>query len=958
MKVPANKGTLLLKHSQIVIHWIDGKTESFPLVDEKTRIGRGKVGNEVPVPDVFQSVSRQHLEIRREKAGYRLIDLGSRNGTLVNNIYAKDIYLKDGDEIRIGQDEQGQQIKIVFQMGSEALLHEITSEDHAVTLPPTSGLESDVPKDIPYFKIRWQNGSTNYFPIAKDRIIIGRGVEADLRVPENLRFVSGQHAEVQKEAAGYFIRDLNSTNGTLVNNQLLRPDKDYAIGNESIIRIGDDNYGVSIGITFYNPKETANSVVGFIQAAQATQIAKTSMLLIGRLDNCDIVLDSPEVSRRHAVIRQVGDAYAIEDLDSSNGTYVNDAPVKQIQLNEGDLIQISNFRLLFQGGLLVPYQTSGMRLDASNLTKDVKTKNGMLRILDNIDLSVLPREFVALVGGSGAGKSTLLNALIGVRRGTGEVKLNGYDFYEEYESFRAQLGYVPQSDILHTSLTVEKALDYATRLRLPSNLSHDERMRRIDMVLDTVSMNTEAIRKTRISNLSGGQRKRVSIAAELLADPKLIFLDEATSGLDPGLEKKMMHTLRRMADEGRTVVLITHATDNIVQTDHVAFLSEGKLVYFGPSEEALNFFEVDEFADIYERIDHKGEEWRQIFEEKKPEQHKKYILDRKTSLLSAPKRALPKVSFGFADFFRQLIVLIQRSLSVLFSDPVTMALMLLLFPVTATLQLVIAKPDILTGNLAILADPVLAAKSMLESYTPFPHTNTFVFVMGLEAVLTGLFVPSNDLVKERSIYLRERMVNLRILPYLLNKVAIYSVFVVIQVVLYLVIVSFGVDIPKKGLYLNGYLEIFLTLYLTMMAGISFGLIISAVSKSTEMAIYILTMMLFFQFFFAGAVFDLRGNKFEPMSYLSTTRWSLTALGVTINMNQIAESTILCNDIPEDPLDPNSALKTVCFNYPDATDDLRLNYADDQLLKSWFVLAGMTVLFLTITWFLIRRVDLT
>jgi len=295
-------------------------------------------------------------------------------------------------------------------------------------------------------------------------------------------------------------------------------------------------------------------------------------------------------------------------------------------------------------------------------------------------------------------------------------------------------------------------------------------------------------------------------------------------------------------------------------------------------------------------------------------------------------------------------------LSVLFSDPITLALMLLLFPVTATLQLVIAKPDILTGNLSILADPVNAAKTLLESYTPFPGTNTFVFVMGLEAVLTGLFVPSNDLVKERSIYLRERMVNLKVLPYLLNKVAIYSVFVVIQVTLYLLIVSFGVDFPEKGLYFNGTLEIFITLYLTMMAGISFGLIISAVSKSTEMAIYILTMMLFFQFFFAGAVFDLRGNKFEPMSYLSTTRWSLTALGVTINMNQIAESTILCNDVPSNPLDPNSATKTVCFHYPDAKDDLRLNYADDQLLTSWFVLAGMTVLFLAVTWLLIRRVD--
>jgi ABC-type multidrug transport system ATPase subunit len=680
------------------------------------------------------------------------------------------------------------------------------------------------------------------------------------------------------------------------------------------------------------------------------------MLLIGRLENCDLTLDSPEVSRRHAMVRQVGESYTIDDLDSSNGTYLNDEPIKRAELHEGDLIRISKYILLFQSGQLVPYESSGMRLDVSGLSKDVKTKQGKRRILDDVNLSVLPREFIALVGGSRAGKSTLLNALIGIRRGDGLVRLNGYDFYKDYESFRSQLGYVPQSDILHTSLTVEIALDYAARLRLPSNLTPDERARRINAVLDTVSMNAEAIRKTRISQLSGGQRKRVSIAAELLADPKLIYLDEATSGLDPGLEKKMMHTLRRMADEGRTVVLITHATDNIVQTDHVAFLSEGKLVYFGPSNEALEFFEVEEFADIYERIDRKGEEWRKVFEEKKPEQHRKYIQERQKNIASTPRRTLPKAKFGMADFFRQLLVLTQRALSVLASDPITLFLMLLLFPVTATLQLVIARPDILTGNLAILADPVAAAKTMIESYTPFQHTNTFVFMMGLEAVLTGLFVPSNDLVKERSVFLRERMVNLKILPYLLSKVLIYSVFVIIQVLLYLIIISFGVDIPTRGLYFNGYLELFITLYLTMMAGISFGLIISAVSKSTEMAIYIVTMMLFFQFFFAGAVFDLRGNRFEPISYLSTTRWSLTALGVTIDMNKIAESTILCNEVPENPLDPNSALKTVCFNYPDAKDDLRLTYNDVQLTKSWAVLAGMTLLFLIITWVLLRRED--
>jgi ABC-type multidrug transport system ATPase subunit/pSer/pThr/pTyr-binding forkhead associated (FHA) protein len=944
--------TLLLRHTQLVVHWTDGSRETFRL-GERTRVGRGRSGNDIAVPDTYQSVSRQHLEIRREKDGYRLIDLGSRNGVLVNGIYAKDMYLRNGDEIRIGQDEKGQQIRMEFQLGSEALVSQIATEAYATT-PSSTSLAAEELLNRAYLKIRWHTGKISYFSLQKDKILIGRSSEADLRIPETLGFVSSRHAEILETDAGFVIRDLNSTNGTLLNNQPLEPDHLYLLGNEAIIRLGDDEYGVSVGMTFIHPASQARGLDGFLQSAPATEIAKVEQVLIGRLPNCDLVLDHPEVSRKHALVRRRGDRYLLEDLDSSNGTYLNDKPIKQAELQEGDLIQIGKFLLLFQGGQLVPYTSSGMRVDAARLSKDVRSKGGKRRILDNVNLSVLPCEFIALVGGSGAGKSTLLNALIGIGRGEGQVKLNGHDFYREYERFRAQLGYVPQSDILHPSLTVEKAMEYAARLRLPANLTPGERKSRIDAVLETVSMNRETIRRTRISNLSGGQQKRVSIAAELLADPKLIYLDEATSGLDPGLEKKMIHTLRRMADEGRTVVLVTHATNNIVQTDHIAFLSEGKLVYFGPSEEALSFFEVDDFADIYERIDHKGDEWRQIFEVKKPAQYRKYVQERQKSLTSAPTRALNKTGFGSGDFFQQLLVLPQRSLSVLFSDPVTLFLMLLLFPIIATLQLVIARPDILTGNLSILADPVAAAQTMTASYTPFPYTNTFVFMSGLEAVLTGMFVPLNELVKERSIFLRERMVGLKVLPYLWSKVFIYGVFAFIQVVLYLIILSLGVDIPEKGLYFNGYLEMFITLYLAMLAGIGFGLIISAVSKSTEMAIYILTMMLFFQFFFAGAIFDLRGNRFEPLSYLSTTRWALTALGVTVDMNQITESTILCNDAPEDPLAPNGAKKTVCFNYPEAKDDLRLPYDDAQLGRSWAALIGMMFLFFGITWVLLIR----
>jgi hypothetical protein len=188
------------------------------------------------------------------------------------------------------------------------------------------------------------------------------------------------------------------------------------------------------------------------------------------------------------------------------------------------------------------------------------------------------------------------------------------------------------------------------------------------------------------------------------------------------------------------------------------------------------------------------------------------------------------------------------------------------------------------------------------------------------------------------------MLNIKTSSYLLSKILIYSAFAIVQVFLYMLILSLGVDFPAKGLYFNGALEIFITLLFTMLAGIGLGLVISALSRSGEMAMYILAGVMIFQVFFAGAVFDLRGNSFEPLSYLSTTRWSTTALGVTMDMNKVAESTILCNEA------------SGCFNTPDTKNDLRLTYDDGELVKSWAVLAGMTFLFLVVTWTLLGRDD--
>lgn len=944
------KGTQLLKHTQLIIRFPDGKEEKHSLIETVTRIGRAE-GNDIVIPQTFKSISREHLEIRREGGQYIAVNLGSDNGIFINGQREEEAKLSDNDEMTIGLAEHGDEIHIRFEMGTGALIADSTS---TITEETSFNLLSSEPIGVPYLSIRSPKGEISFGAVYKESTLIGRSSDADIRMPDGYGFVSSRHFELRKKGNAFTIIDLGSTNGTLLNNQPLLANAPTELYDNAIIRIGDESFGVSLGITFFNPYEEARPVDGFSIAAPSVMMEVEKAITIGRHAESDVFLDAPDVSRQHASLIKREQAAILNDLGSSNGTFVNGQLIQSIELHDGDIIRIGNFLLSFQNGEITPYQSNGMRMDVSGLSKEVNTQKGKLRILDDISLSVLPREFVAIVGGSGAGKTTLLNALVGIRPGDGDVKLNGQDFYKDYEHFRAQLGYVPQNDILHTTLTVEKALDYTVRLRLPASVSVDERNRRIETVLETVSMNTKTIRQTRIGNLSGGQRKRVSIAAELLADPKLIYLDEATSGLDPGLEKKMMHTLRRMADEGRTVMLITHATDNIVQADHVAFISQGKLVFFGPSQEALDFFEVEDFADIYEKIERNGEAWREVFIKEKPEAFKKYVQARKENALAMPKQELPKIKFGLGDLLRQFKVLTQRSINVLFSDPITLLLMLLLLPLTGTLQLIIGSTEILTGNLAILADPAAAAKTMTENYVPFSGTNTFVFVMGLEAVLTGLFVPSNDLVKERGIYLRERMVNLKVLPYLLSKAAIYSVFVLIQVALYLLILSFGVDFPEEGLYTNGMLEIFITLFLTMMAGISFGFIVSAISRNTEMAIYVLVILLFFQFFFAGTVFDLRDNAFEPMSYFTTTRWSLTALGVSIDMPELVESTILCAEVPEKPLDPNSDMKTVCENYPEAKDDLMLNYDDDMLLKSWAVLGGMSIFYLLITGILLAR----
>jgi len=241
---------------------------------------------------------------------------------------------------------------------------------------------------------------------------------------------------------------------------------------------------------------------------------------------------------------------------------------------------------------------TAIRLDAQGLSKSVDGT----KILSDVSLSIHPGEFIGLLGPSGAGKSTLLTALNGFRpAGRGRVLLNGTNLYEKFDRFRSLLGYVPQDDIVHTSLSVSKALYYSALLRLPPAEREDAIKQKVMEIIRILGLEAQA--KTKVKKLSGGQRKRVSLGIELLTSPPLLFLDEPTSGLDPGLEERMMQLFHKLSREGRTVILTTHIMESLSLLDLVAILNKGWLVFYGPPELALSTFNVAEFSDIYNKLE-------------------------------------------------------------------------------------------------------------------------------------------------------------------------------------------------------------------------------------------------------------------------------------------------------------------------------------------------------------------
>lgn len=594
--------------------------------------------------------------------------------------------------------------------------------------------------------------------------------------------------------------------------------------------------------------------------------------IVGRARDADLILDSPMVSAHHAELRRTEIGYVLKDLGSSNGTFLDGRRIDEARLSPGQQIYIGPCRLTFDGHTLREFDERGqVRIDALDVVFHPPTAHRP--ILNHITLSLQPREFVALVGTSGAGKSTLLKCLIGQRTPTsGSVLYNGLPA----ESFRHLLGYVPQDDIVHRELTVEAALTYAARLRLPRDTRPQEIARRIDFVLASVDLAHR--RGTRIANLSGGERKRVSVGVELLTEPGVFFLDEPTSGLDPGLEKKAMQLYAQLARQGRTIVLITHATQNIVLCDKVAFLAPGgRLVYYGPPREALEFFGVQDFADIYLKllVADAGPEWEKRFRESRL--YHQYVHTAATSLQPQAPRSVARARThplqALSTSLRQLTVLLARYANLLLSDRTNLTLLLGQAPLIALVLAFLFPADLFRLNQEVTG----------EGKFPIVDGPTVMFTMMVSCLLFGVINACREVVKERSILERERLVNLGLTPYLLSKVLLLGLLGMVQAGVLQLIVTARIELslePADQLLLYAYLAG------ACLGGVLMGLLLSCLAESTEQAMSLVSVILILQIVLSGAFVKPEGMSppIAFLSILSISRWVFAGLGELLNLN--------------------------------------------------------------------------
>ena len=549
-----------------------------------------------------------------------------------------------------------------------------------------------------------------------------------------------------------------------------------------------------------------------------------------------VVLDHPTVSRRHAVFEVAGGNVVLRDLGGTNGTYVNGAQVRGARsLVPGDRIDIGPFELTFDGTALTRvWRVGNVELLVRGVSYDVpgRQASGLpRRILRDANLRIRPSEFVALIGANGSGKSTLMNIMAGrVPPSDGMVLLNDGDLHANFEALKQNIAFVPQQDVLHEQLTLRQALDYAAQLRLPPDTINEQRRAAVNDAARSVDLLDRL--DQRIGALSGGQKKCASLASEILNRPSLLLLDEVTSGLDESTDWEIMRLLRRLADNGMTIIMVTHTLANVAEfCDKIVCMGRGgELTFVGSPPQVLDFFSVNRLGEVFKCTDELGAGyWRAMFEATigAPGNLPTAAAPRSTLRRADPQRLREPVLFTLRRMARQTAILLHRNARLLLCDRRTL--------VMATVQsaLIGGLIGYAFGNFGTGQERVNAENALL-------------LLLGLSAIWLGCNAASKEIVGELAIYRREHDINLSTAAFIGAKYMVSGVFTVLQLaVVYVLAAALAESVPGDRM------EQFLLLAIGAMAGTAIGLVISAFANTRDQATTIVPLALVPQLILAG-----------------------------------------------------------------------------------------------------------
>lgn len=912
-------------------------------------------------------VSGTHAKIVNENGVLTVQDMGSTNGTYINGQKLPEnepVQLQSGMQLSFGDKESGFLVETsqpkskpvddtktqVASQGSaiDNNKTQVASPSMSTPSPSSSGDSASA-----------SNHGTKVFK-SKNNFTIGRGLGNDIAVDSPV--VSSVHLKIERAADGsWHAVDNDSTNGTYLSsphNQM----------NEFRLEAGQTIYLGSY-------KLLSDRILSVLDQDSVEKVGRIKVtkdtIVIGRNPDADVYIAHPSVSWRHAKFTKSGEHYVIEDLGSTNGTYVNGVLIKnptQIRKNDEVLLGIYAFSIDFDSednvtSLVKKTTLDGLTLEAKNITKVVGKD---VRLLDDISLTVNPGEFVGLMGLSGAGKTTFLKALNGYDKPTkGSSYINGMDIYEHYSLFKTMIGYVPQDDIVHPELTVYEALAYYAKLRLPSDMKKNEVK---TLIKDTLhKLGLAGVENTLIGSpetekgISGGQRKRVNLAMELLADPKIIFLDEPTSGLSAVDTKMVMELLRNLADEGKTIIITIHqpSFDNYKIMDSQIILSYGKLAYYGPTyPNSIKFFNpANDDSSLLNNPDNaliglnngetdagenkldprkdrnsKGVYWKQRFLQS-PE-HEDYVTKRQ-GLAKNLEGERKKSASGI----KQLFILAGRFLKIKLKDRVNTTILLAQAPLIAVMVSLLFSEEAYMGD---VSRPGMAF--------------TLMFVLAIAAVWFGNTNASREIVAERAIYERERMVGIKILPYVFSKFIILAPLCAIQTGLLVGITYFAT--PFELGFESEIWWITALVFLTSMAGLSIGLLVSAFSKSQSQALALIPIVLLPMIIFGGGMMTVKqmyesdGKVAYYIAQAIPTRWSLEEM--TAIYDEETDHNAFCEERIDEALHESEAM-TGCLELRNLTER---NYGEAKTDRRTVlsVLGGFIVIPLIFVIIILRRRD--